>query len=191
MVEGMDDVFFFSALIKHLSLQDIQIINMEGKARLRDRLDAIVSSPRFADVTSLGVVRDANADPEGAFQSICDALRAAKLPVPDCPLKSAADSPRVTVMILPEEGVPGILEDLCLKAVRQDLAMPCLDEYFQCLQQQGLSLPKNLSKAKVQAFLASRPEAGKRLGEAAQAGYWPWDNKTFDQVKNFLKQIES
>jgi hypothetical protein len=92
-------------------------------------------------------------------------------------------------MILPEENTPGMLEDLCLRAVAQDPAMLCVEQYFQCLQQRGLSLPHNRSKAKVQAFLASRPEAGKRLGEAAQARYWPWDDKAFEQVRNFLQQI--
>lgn len=82
-----------------------------------------------------------------------------------------------------------MLEDICLKAVAQDPAMFCVEQYFQCLQQQGLSVPSNTSKAKVQVFLASRPEAGKRLGEAAQAGYWPWDDEAFAQATTFLQHI--
>lgn len=162
-----------------------------GKQKLRSNLRTLVISPGFADVISLGVMRDANDNPGAAFQSICDALQAAKPPIPERPLMSTGESPRVTVMILPEEGMPGMLEDLCLRAAGHDFAMPCVEQYFQCLQQQRLSLPKNLSKAKVQTFLASRTEAGKRLGEAAQAGYWPWDDKAFEQVKIFLKQVSS
>jgi hypothetical protein len=48
-----------------------------------------------------------------------------------------------------------------------------------------------MSKAKVHAFLASRYEPDKRLGEAAKAGYWPWDNEAFETVKSFLQQIVS
>jgi hypothetical protein len=92
-------------------------------------------------------------------------------------------------MILPEEGAHGMLEDLCLKAVARDPAIGCVEYYFQCLQQQGLSVSHNTSKAKIQAFLASRPEEGKRLGEAAQAGYWPWNNEAFLQVRDFLQKI--
>jgi hypothetical protein len=37
VVEGKEEVFFFGALVKHLGLQNIQIIDMEGKTRLKDR----------------------------------------------------------------------------------------------------------------------------------------------------------
>lgn len=89
------------------------------------------------------------------------------------------------------ENTPGALEDLCLQSVTQDPAMLCVGVYFQCLQKQGLPMPSNLPKARVQAFLASRQEAGKRLGEAAQAGYLPWDDKAFEPVRNFLQQLGS
>jgi hypothetical protein len=67
--------------------------------------------------------------------------------------------------------------------------MPYVERYFECLQEQGLPWPRNRSKARVQTFLASRSEPGKRLGEAAQAGYWPWEDRAFEQVKDFLRQI--
>jgi len=66
-----------------------------------------------------------------------------------------------------------------------------VEQYFECLQQEELPLPDNISKAKVQVFLASRCKAGLRLGEAAQAGYWPWDDQAFRQVRDFLQQIGS
>lgn len=191
VVEGREEELFFGALIKHLGLQNIQIIPLGGKGQLRQNLRALVASPGFAGVTSLGIVRDANTDPGAAFQSVCDALQNAKLPAPQRPLVPVGSKPRVIVMILPEENAPGMLENLCLKAVAQDPAMFCVEQYFQCLQQRGISLPDNESKAKVQVFLASKPKAGLRLGEAAQAGYWPWNARAFDQVKDFLQRIVS
>jgi len=191
LVEGREDELFFGALVKHLGLQNIQIMGIAGKTNLRRNLKALILSPRFTEVISLGVVRDANDDPSAAFQSVHDALQAVNLPAPGRPLEPAGDSPQVTVMILPEEGAPGMLEDLCLKSVGQDSAMLCTAQYFQCLQQEGLTLPDNMSKAKVQVFLASRRKAGLRLGEAAQAGYWPWDEEAFERVRDFLQQIGS
>lgn len=192
IVEGKEEVFFFKALINHLQLQDIQLIDIGGKTNFRHQLNALVHSSRFPNVVSLGIVRDAADDPNAAFRSICDALQTLDLPTPKSPLlPTTGDRPRVNVMILPEADVPGMLEDLCLKAVERDRAIPCVEQYFQCLLQQGLNKPRNASKAKVQVFLASKPEAGKRLGEAAQAGYWPCENKAFDQVKEFLQQIIS
>jgi hypothetical protein len=189
--EGREEELFFGALIKHLGLQNIQVMGIGGKTNLRQNLKALTLSPRFTEVVSLGIVRDANDNLSAAFQSVHDALQAVNLPAPGRPLVPTGDSPQVTVMILPEEDAPGMLEDLCLKSVGQDSATPCVAQYFRCLQQEGLSLPDNMSKAKVQVFLASRRKAGLRLGEAAQVGYWPWDEKAFEQAKIFLQQIAS
>ncbi|MBI2849332.1 MAG: hypothetical protein HYX88_04300 [Chloroflexi bacterium] len=184
VVEGKEDAFFFEAMARHLGL-DIQILPIGGKPS-PDKLKAITKTPGFSNVVSLGVARDANANPKSAFQSVCDALKGANLLAPKHPMQPVGDSPKVTVIILPGMNTPGALEDLCLEAVKQDTAMPCVEQYFQCLKQQSPS-PNNPSKAKVQAFLASRTEPGKRLGEAAQAGYWPWSDPAFNQVKNCLR----
>jgi hypothetical protein len=149
----------------------------------------IHKSPHFSNIISLGVVRDADTDSDSAFQSIRSALESVNLPVPKKQLEPIGNKPKVSVMILPGEGKPGMLEDLCLMSVSLDPSMACVHEYCQCIQQKGLSMPKNLSKSKVQVFLASREETGKRLGEAALAGYWPLDNESFDNVKKFLVQL--
>jgi hypothetical protein len=191
VVEGREEELFFGALIKHLGLQNIQTMPIGGKEQLRPNLKALAVSPGFPEVVSLGVVRDANADPGAAFQSVHDALQAANLPTPERPLAFVGERPRVTVLILPGGDRKGELEDLCLDAIAQDPAMPCVEQYFECLQQKGLSLPGNISKAKVQVFLASRHKAGLRLGEAAHAGFWPWENAVFDKVKDFLQKLGS
>jgi hypothetical protein len=191
VVEGREEELFFGAFINHLLLQNIQILPIGGKEQLRRNLRALMLSPRFSEVISMGIVRDADADPLAAFQSVRDALQALGLPAPPQPLVPVGDRPRIIVMILPEEGASGMVEDVCLMAVVQDPAMLCVEQYFQCLQERGLSLPYNASKAKVQVFLASRLEAGRRLGEAAQMGYWPWKDQAFEKVRDFLQQIGS
>jgi hypothetical protein len=189
VVEGREEEVFFGALIRHLGLQGIQVMPIGGKTQLRQNLKALSLSSRFSQVISLGVVRDANSDPKGAFQSIKNALQSVKLPAPDRPLVVAGKKPRISVLILPEENTPGTLEDLCLRAVEKDPATSCVEEYFECLRACDLSIPDNLSKARVQVFLASRKKAGLRLGEASEAGYWPWDGQAFDEVRKFLQQI--
>lgn len=192
VVEGDEDKVFFEALRQHLGLFRIQIMPIGGKTRLRNNLMALCKQSKFFQtVRSLGIIRDADDNPQAAFQSVCNGLQAAGLPVPDRPLARVGSNPSVMVMILPDINTPGALEDLCLQAVANDPALPCVEQYFECLKQRTSSFPKKLAKAKIQAFLASRVEAGKRLGEAAQAGYWPWDSRVFDQLKDFLKQITS
>lgn len=191
VVEGEQDRFFFEAFIRNLSLENIQVLGIGGKTTLSSRLITLAQRSGFSDtVTSLGIVRDADDNPKGAFQSVCSALKAAELSVPRRPLSTVGSTPRVTVMILPDANSTGMLEDVCLKAVENETAMSCVNEFFECLLQQGLSLPKNASKARIQVYLAAL-EAELRLGEAAQKGLWTWSHPAFDEIKAFLRQIAS
>jgi len=189
VVEGHDDELFFNALVKHLNLGDIQILPIGGKTKLCENLRALTISPGFANAASITIVRDADDNPKGAFQSVQDALKSAGLPSPEKAFERYEQEPRVMVMILPEEGKTGALEDLCLNSVANDTIIYCVEKHFSCLKEQKISLPQNPAKAKVQVFLGSKEKSGKRLGEAAQAGYWPMDSDAFAQIRKSLCEI--
>jgi len=157
LVEGDDEDNFLSALKDDLDLEDLQIQKVGGKTRFRGRLKACLQAPKHEILTSIGIVRDADNNPAGAFDSICGALEAVGLPVPPAPLQSVGDDPRVTVMILPGQGREGMLEDLCLASVTDDPAMTCVESYFDCLEEHLApeSLPGNPAKARVRAFLSA------------------------------------
>lgn len=192
LVEGKDDKYFVEALIGSLDVSHVQVVDVGGKTKYRSRLAGLVKAPGFAQtVTSVGVVRDADDDPVAAFQSVGDALRAVGLTSPEKPLVIAGSRPRVMVMIMPGGSQPGMLEDLCLKAVADDPALPCVEEFFACVQAARLPLPHNMSKAKAQAFLASREKAGLLLGQAAAKGYWRWDSPAFGDLKAFVQDLTS
>lgn len=189
VVEGEEDAAFFEALARHLGLgENLQLWPAGGKDNIRPQIKTLCGLPGFSEVERLGVIRDADADPEAAFRSVAGALKAAGLPVPRRPGVVCGERPRVSVFILPGGGNPGALEDLCLEAVRDDPAAACVEEFFRCLEER-LSWRTGAAKAKVQAFLASREEPGKRLGEAALAGYWPWDSPVFEPVREFLRRL--
>ena len=87
---------------------------------------------------SIGIMRDAETNRTGAFQSVCSAIRGAGLAEPPQVLTVAAGPPQVGVFILPDCANDGMLEDLCLQAVASDTAVPCVDECFACLQRQAI-----------------------------------------------------
>lgn len=193
ITEGDEDARFFRALAGHLAIHDLQIMGIGGKTKLTKSLKGLKVTPGYTEVISLGITRDADDDSEAAFASVCGALRAAALPVPSTPLSATADTPRVTVMILPETGRDGMLEDLCIASVADHPAMPCLEEYFDCIErnisEQDRPPERSMAKAKVHAFLASKREPDKRLGEAAEADYWPLDSPAYDEVKRFIELV--
>jgi len=188
VVEGKDDEGFFSAFTRHLNLSDIQILPIGGKTLLRGSLKALKEAQGFEDVLSIGVVRDADDNPSSAFQSVQDALRDAGLPVPREPLIPVDSTPQVVVMILPGGDEKGSLETLCLKAVARTPEMRCVNAFFRCLEEISIS-PHSRDKAMIQAFLAAKPRLKRLLGEAAQAGYFPWDAPAFEIVREFLHSL--
>ena len=188
VIEGHDDEEFLDALVKHEGLNGIQLHNVRGKANLRPELKALKRTPGFSDVVSLGLIRDADSSVQDTFTSVRDAFRDADLPVPDSPMVPAGNNPQVLVMLMPDCVNTGELEDLCLRSVATQPAMLCVDDYFLCLKNRDIPEPRKLSRAKVHAYLTSMPEL-KRLGESAQAGYWPWTSTQFDQLRDFLRQL--
>jgi hypothetical protein len=197
IVEGRDDQLCFEAALRdHLGLTDIQIMPIGGKTLLTRNLTGLVADPDFATVGSLAVVRDADETAPGAivpsashsFQSVCGSLRHVNLSCPTAHGQFADGPPRVGIFIVPNGVDDGMLETLCLHSVSTQPEFACVDAYFQCLHGHQI-VPNNLHKARAHAWLASRPEPDRRVGEAAQAGYWPWGSNAFDDLWAFLRSM--
>lgn len=200
--EGVDEVYFFSALVNDLEIDDIQVDQYGGKHKLREGLDALMKRSGFKNnVVSLGITRDADYpnDPAAdemmaapsAFQSVCSALTSLGLPVPPAVGVKEAGPVSVSVFILPGGDKPGMLEDLCLASADADSAFECVVEFFDCVEQRGgQSHARNMAaKARVHAWLATKPEPDKRLGEAGQSEYWDFSDEAFSDLKSFIQNL--
>lgn len=193
LVEGKDEVRFFNAFLAHpiLGITDIQVTDYGGKTMLKDYLEALAQAPvgGFTNLVSLAIARDADTDAAAAFASVCGALTNVGLTVPGAHGQFAGANPQVGVWIVPDGGTPGMLEDLCMASVQTDLALSCVDEFFQCVQRRAGRQPKILAKARLHVWLASQAEPDKRLGEAAEKGYWPWTATVFQPLIAFLRAL--
>jgi hypothetical protein len=189
IVEGRDEERLFKKLLRDLDLTQIQVLPIGGKKLLRKKLISLVGNTDFPSVTSIGILRDGDDDSASAFQSVHDALRDNGLAAPGKPMEATAGPPAITVMILPGEDRTGMLETLLLESVKAEPAMECVNKFMSCLQEKKVPDPKGLDKARAHAFLASREKPDKRVGEAAEAGYWNLDSPALDPLKSFLKLI--
>ncbi|SRR6266536_3046196 len=79
-------------------------------------------------------------------------------------------------MIFPDGENLGMLEDLCLASLQADQLLECVDNYFGCVQATKESLPRQISKARIHAWLAAQEPPDMRLGIAAQRGFMDWNN---------------
>jgi len=157
LVEGMDEFNLFNELLNELNLRDIQVIEVGGKDKFAKDMPQLPVRTGFEIVTSIGIVRDADNNPQAAFQSIRGILHSMQYPEPNAPLETAHGSPNITIMIVPDIDKTGMIEDICLNSVADDNAMICVNQYFECLELQQRVLAANvMPKARVRAFLASR-----------------------------------
>ena len=183
--EGKEEVRFFSALLKHLGRTDVQIEQCQGKDGLRPHLKAQALRTGFENVGTILIVQDADENPKGRFDSVCHSVTACGFNPPAAHGALSDGRPAIGVFIMPDGAGMGMLEDLCLAAVSDDTAMRCVDDFIQCVQDCGND-PKPQAKARIQTWLASRQSPGKRLGEAAEAGFWPWNHDAFQDLIRFL-----
>ena len=190
LVEGNDQRNFFEAPTRHLSLANIQIQNFGGVSELRDFLEGFVSATGFREtVQRLGIVRDAETSAEGAFQSVQSSLRNAALPAPDSPAKRMGTSPAVAVLILPGNNRQGMLETLLCESFEDDSVVPCIDDFFRCVESlQAVSI-KSPDKARARVYLTTKPEPHFSVGIAAKNNYWNLDHRVFGTVRDFLHEL--
>src|SRR6266849_5180434 len=117
LVEGKSSFQFFKALLRVLRLLNlIEIRNFGGVTDFSAYLEALVATPGFTNVVSLGIIRDAEDSAQAAFASVCSSLRTARLDQPERPSSVTSGSPRVSVFILPDCAASGMLETfLCAR----------------------------------------------------------------------------
>ena len=189
LVEGNDDLNFFRALLQSMGLQGIQFQSYGGVDNLRRFLSAFARMSGFSNLTSVGIVRDAEKSAVGAFASVSGALENARLPVPSLPDTVVDGPPRVSVLILPDGTNSGMLESLLGEIVKDTLVADCINEFLKCAERDGESEIERPEKAFAHAFLATRPNPHVSVGVAAQKGYWDLDHPALDGVRSFVSDL--
>jgi hypothetical protein len=190
--EGKSTKLVIEHHLRYLQVRGIQVEDFKGHPGFAAQIRAVRKLSGFEqNVRSFAVIRDAEQNAAAAFQSVCDALRDAGLPVPPEPGARAANGIEVAVFILPNNRDDGMLETLCVQSVVDDPAMDCVQKYFECVHSKRLPGPTSVPKAQAQAFLASRPVAGLAVGWAAaeEHRYWNWEHGAFAPLREFLRAI--
>lgn len=191
LVEGNDGLNFFCAFIKHLGLRDnVQVRNFGGVSELSGFLQAFADLPEFRQaVRSLGIIRDAEENADGAFQSVQSSLRNVGFPVPSQEADRAGDGPAVSVLILPGDGRSGMLETLLCESLADAPEQRCIDEFLRCVTDSRNAPVRNPDKARAHAYLAVGDTPPHSVGVAAQRGQWSFDHNAFASVRQFLRAL--
>ncbi len=202
VVEGKDDESLFLELKRNYDSEDrIQIIKMNGKDNLKSVIISISKDPNRRQISKIGFVLDA----DNAFNKELNTLRQRisqhfGIVSPVLPgMFTRAEGDNITiggsdteigVYIFPNNRDNGILEDLCLQAISDDPATECIEHFTNCLAElESDKKPKNMKKAKMRAFCASRVENTEYIGRAFQKKYLDVNHPVFEEFKNFFLYI--
>ena len=191
LVEGNDEVNFFSAIKDHMGFSDIEVRSFEGINNLRGTLEALKGVEGFDRLVSLGVVRDAEGNGMQALQSVMDALGASGLPVPPHGLEPIGQNPMVVILINPHGQPNGRFDDVCSDSVRETPVMRCVEEYITCLKRLGIAVMPREWKTRVHAFIAAQDRPEVSLGVAAKRGYFPLGHAAFAPTRTLLELVEN
>jgi hypothetical protein len=89
------------------------------------------------------------------------------------------ERPRIAGLLIGGPSGHGMLEDLCLEAVRDYPGFSCLGDYFRCLTDRT-GKKEFHAKARFRAWMASQSDFELHVGKAADKGFLPWSNPAFD-----------
>jgi hypothetical protein len=174
LVEGTDDEHVAKALMGRHGVARIDLIKSCGG--YTNLLEAFPVRILESDINALGVIIDADADIDARWQAIRG--RIVKHPYPDVPATPPREGlvlnapdigglPRLGIWLMPDNTVPGILEDFIRYLVPRGNA---LFEYAnRCVE--GIPSPRlfsrlDLPKVRIHTWLAWQSESGRPLGQS-------------------------
>lgn len=198
LVEGIDELNFFQAFIRHAfgkkKSSKIQVHSYEGIPKFKKFLRSFSAVPQPVEIRSVGIVRDADESETSALQSLRDTMESADLnwPIPDEVNIPAQGAPSVTALILPGDGQPGALETLLCDTLRDELTT-CIDEYFECAErwtEAANQLTAQRDKGRAKVYLAARKPPDISVSSSVQSEkYWDFDHHAFGIVRDFLEVV--
>ena len=189
-VEGEDEINFFERLLAHIGISErVDVRKSGGKDNFKNLMQAFTVTRGFRDIEMIAVIRDADDNAEDAFRSVSGVLKKMGMKPPARPGQFSNGIPAVGIFIVPDNSSVGMLEDLCLDTVENHEAMKCVEGFIECTQRLS-EAPKNISKAKVQAFLAAKPRIVGSIGLGAQRDYWDFESKRLQPLIAFLNHLK-
>lgn len=190
LVEGKDEENFFKAILKHLRIDSVQVLAVQGKDNFTNVLSAVTKLSNFPQVKKLLLVRDADygsGAANSAFDSLKKALENSALASPEKPAQWSKEKNalQTCIFIMPNNEDEGMLETLCMQSFSDEQKQ----HIQKFLEKNGNIKKERYDKAQLLAWLALRGAPVTSLGLAAQKGELDFSNICFEALKAILESF--
>lgn len=198
LVEGKDDEHVFYALLKHHGIPR-GIINVKDKEGIDNLLATLEVELLGSELKQLGIVVDADVDLTARWQSLTAILRNSGYtkiqtsPDPAGTIIVEDDRPVVGIWIMPDNSVPGMLENFVRFLVPQNDLL--WDRVFLCIdsipETERLFRSQHLIKAQIHTWLAWQNEPGSPLGLSITKRYLEADALHAQLLIQWIRRVFS
>lgn len=203
LCEGRDEQEFLIQYLNSTALSnvpgfsnDIQVIDFGGNSELDQKLAVLKNMADFDKLTSLLVIRDAEASAESACREIQHALRKNDFPVPEKSCDWEGLKLKVGFVLFPtcnNEMKNGTLEDLCLSILFAPLAADTLEEidvFLKRLEERRQESFSRIFKTKLHTYFSVHNDyVSLKIGQAAAAGAFDWNHSALEPLRNFIQEV--
>lgn len=203
LCEGRDEQEFLIQYLNSTALSDIpefsnniQVIDFGGNSELTKKLQILKNMANFDKLTSLLVVRDAETCAESACREIQRALRENGFSIPKEPHCWEGELLKVGFVLFPacdNTLQNGTLEDLCLSILSDQSADGILEEiglFLTRLENRHQRTFSRIFKAKLHTYFSVHNDyVSLKIGEAAAAGAFDWNNIALESLKSFMQEV--
>jgi hypothetical protein len=196
VVEGPDDLHVISnIMMRHQFQPKFKVLSEEGYEKLVSRISARLKPG--TDLERFGVIVDADMDIQARWQAIKGILnRAGYAGTPDNPDPAGTiihheDLPRVGVWIMPNNTLPGMLEDYLRLLVPEgdvlfERARRCVDEIP---EEERRFIAAHFTKALIHTWLAWQDDPGTPFGLAITKRYFDSDVPHVQGLLDWLSRL--
>ncbi|HLM01204.1 MAG TPA: DUF3226 domain-containing protein [Pyrinomonadaceae bacterium] len=212
LVEGTDDLHVLAHIFKAHGLEGkIFIRDQEGVQNVKKGLDEnffdnlVEDLPvelKGSEVIALGIVVDADFDIKARWESLANKLKDLKYQeVPDLPkpngtiLTHSQDLPKIGVWLMPDNTLPGMLEDfvkLLVPDEQKDLLQRAIEAVDAIPKEERKFITENsdkTSKAQIHTYLAWQERPGVPYGVAIRERFLKADSPNTTNLVAWIKEL--
>ncbi len=202
LVEGKNDQHVIWALCEQYNLPETFSVEVPGKEIDRGGIDAILESLKLRikqpKLQTLGIVVDADQDLRARWQAVQNRLMESgyqaipTVPPPDGWVYAQPDKPKIGVWLMPDNQLPGMLEDFVAHLIPTDDSLrPKAEAIVQEIEKLKLNryTPIHHPKALIHTWLAWQETPGMPMGQAITAQVLSYNAEIANKFVEWLKRL--
>lgn len=195
LVEGSDDLHVVSSLLQKKKFP--HCFDIQPKDGIDNVLEVLPIQLKASGIERVGILVDADVSVESRWHSIKSILEAAgytgiaEIPPAEGFVLAAAEKPKVGVWIMPDNTVPGMLEDFMTFLVPKECSMyKYAEEIVDSVpDSDGRYKDAHRSKALIHTWLAWKEDPGTPLGLAITKKYFSSDAEEVEPFVAWLNNL--